>query len=66
MTTTEEIESAVARLSPEELQRFRTWFDEFDAESWDRQFDRDVEAGKLDHLADQAVSHFKNGRCTKL
>ena len=66
MSTAEEIESAVSGLSPEELSRFRTWFDQFDAESWDRQFEEDVAAGRLDRLADQAIEDYRAGRCTEL
>ena len=66
MTTTGEIEAAVADLSAAELARFRAWFDKFDAQAWDKQFEEDVRAGKLDKLADQAVKEFKAGRCTEL
>ncbi|MHC4176905.1 MAG: hypothetical protein ACYSWU_05330 [Planctomycetota bacterium] len=66
MTTVKEIESAIARLSREELARFRAWFEEFEAESWDRQIEEDVQAGKLDKLADQAIERFQAGRCTEL
>jgi hypothetical protein len=66
MSTTEEIESAVSGLSPEELSRFRTWFDQFDAASWDRQIEEDVAAGRLDRLADQAIEDYRAGRCTEL
>ncbi len=51
MHTVREIELAVSRLSPEQLASFRDWFDEFDAMS-----------GKLDGLADQAISDFRAGR----
>ena len=50
----QELEAAVSRLSSEELVAFRKWFIEFDAEAWDRQFERDVAAGKLDRVAEQA------------
>ncbi len=66
MTTVKEIESAVTRLSQEELHRFRAWFDQFEAELWDRQIEEDIRAGKLDGLADQAISEFRAGRCTEL
>jgi hypothetical protein len=62
MGATEEIQSAVSNLSPEELSRFRAWFAQFDAESWDRQFEEDVEAGRLEGLADQAIQDFRAGR----
>ncbi|NEQ38722.1 MAG: hypothetical protein F6K40_21600 [Okeania sp. SIO3I5] len=62
----EEIERAVSQLSPEELAVFRAWFAEFDAEAWDRQFETDVAAGKLDTLAEEALQDLKEGRCTDL
>lgn len=66
MSTTEEIQSAVAGLPPTELSRFRTWFEEFDAMAWDAQWEQDVAAGKLDRLADQAIQDFRAGRCREL
>jgi putative hemolysin len=64
--TIHEIEQAVRELSPKELARFRQWFDEFDAQIWDEQFERDVNSGKLDKLADQAVSDFRAGKAKEL
>ncbi|MFL5385498.1 MAG: hypothetical protein ACJ8GN_23495 [Longimicrobiaceae bacterium] len=51
-----EIERAVSELTPEELSRFRAWFLDFDARNWDEQFEADVAAGRLRHLADEAAS----------
>jgi hypothetical protein len=61
-----EIENAVRQLSPEELTRFRRWFAEFDADQWDRQIEADAKSGKLDKLADEALKHLDQGRCTEL
>ena len=66
MTTIKEIESAVAHLPLQELARFRAWFDEFVAQAWDKQIEEDVQAGKLDELADQALKDHQAGRCTEL
>jgi hypothetical protein len=66
MTTLNEIERAVSQLSPEELAVFRTWFAEFDAAVWDQQLEKDVAAGRLDALAQKAVQHLREGRCTEL
>ena len=66
MTTVKEIESAVRELSRQELHAFRNWFDEFDAEAWDRQLEEDVAAGRLDNLADEALADLKAGLCTEL
>ena len=66
MTTVKEIASAIAHLPPKELARFRAWFDEFDAQAWDKKIEEDVQAGKLDEVADQAIEDHQAGRCTEL
>lgn len=66
MTNIQEIETAVRQLSRDELAAFRTWFQEFDAEAWDRQFEEDVAAGRLDHLAEEALRDLREGQCTEL
>jgi len=66
MNNLPEIERAVSQLSPEELSAFRDWFAEFDAEIWDRQFEEDVAAGRLNQLAEKALQHLQEGRCTDL
>ena len=66
MSTVQEIESAVSKLSPNELSAFRSWFTDFDAEAWDKQFEEDVRAGRLDSLADEALGDLRSGRCTEL
>ncbi len=66
MSTIQEIIEAVGRLSPEDLVAFRTWFAEFDADVWDRQFEEDVAAGRLDQLADDALQDLRKGRYTDL
>ncbi len=66
MDNLREIEQAIRQLSVEELADFRAWFAEFDAERWDRQFEEDVAAGRLDSLAQRALQHLREGRCTDL
>ncbi|MEE8523064.1 MAG: hypothetical protein V3T72_03960 [Thermoanaerobaculia bacterium] len=61
MTRIEEIETAVAALSPNDLAQFRDWFAEFEAAAWDEQFERDVRTGKLDKLADEALASRAGG-----
>ena len=60
------IEHQVEALSPDELASFREWFAAFDAEAWDRQFEADVAAGKLDTLAENALKAHVLGTTTKL
>ena len=64
--TVKELQAAVSRLSSQELARFREWFEEFEAKMWDEQFEKDVRSGKLDHLADQAISDLRAGNCLEL
>ena len=62
--TVKEIEEAVSNLRPDELAAFRAWFAEFDAAAWDQQIERDIAAGRLDRLADEALEDLRQGRCT--
>jgi hypothetical protein len=66
MTKVERIEIEVRGLSAKELAAFREWFAEFDAAEWDQQLERDAAAGKLDSLADAALSDHRAGRSRKL
>jgi hypothetical protein len=66
MSPVEAIERQIAQLSPEELARLREWFANFDAAVWDRQLEADVQAGKLDSLAERALHAHAAGRSTKL
>ncbi len=50
-STIKDIETAVRKLSRDELSAFRAWFLEFDAEAWDRQFEQDVRAGTLGRIS---------------
>jgi hypothetical protein len=66
MSTVKDIEVAVRKLTEKELSSFALWFAEFDAEAWDKQFEQDVTAGRLDKLADEALNDLREGRCTNL
>jgi hypothetical protein len=64
MSTLEEIEDAVGRLSSKELAAFQAWFAQLDAAAWDRHIKEDVAAGRLDALAGAALNDLREGRCT--
>jgi hypothetical protein len=66
MSTVSEIENAVQKLSQSDLKAFRDWFLGFDAAAWDKQFEEDAAAGRLDALADEAIRDLRDGRCTNL
>ena len=55
MPTVEEMQQAILSLSEADYARFRKWFFELDWERWDREFEADVEAGRLDFLAAKAL-----------
>ena len=66
MSKIENLEKQIQQLSPEELVEFRRWYADFDAELWDRQFESDARAGKLDALAEKALRAHTAGQSTKL
>jgi len=66
MSKIELIEQQIAKLSTKELAAFRRWYATFDAEVWDRQFEADVKAGKLDALGEKALRAHTGGQSKKL
>jgi hypothetical protein len=66
MTSVEDIEKAVANLSPRELGRFRAWFEEFQAGRFDAVIERDAKGGKLDRLAEEAIAEYRRGDAREL
>lgn len=66
MTKVEELERKVQKLGHSELASFRQWFREFDSDEWDRQIEQDVQAGKLDKLAEKSIAAHHAGRSKEL
>ena len=66
MILAQQIAKEVAGLPKAQLKEFRAWFEEFDASEWDKQFEEDVASGKLDDIANRAVSDFKKEKFKKL
>lgn len=60
----QELETAIASLSPAELSAFSAWFEEFLAEAWDRRIEEDIREGRLDEACRKADEDFEAGRCT--
>ena len=60
----EELQSAIAQLPPEELNRFSQWFEDFLADQWDRRIEADILAGRLDAAARRADEQFDAGHHT--
>jgi len=66
MTTVEDIEKAIEKLPPRELDRLRAWFEEFQADRFDDKVARDADASKLDGVAEDAMADFRKGRAREL
>ena len=66
MTEVEQIESRIKNLPPADLAKLRTWFDEFDAQAWDRQIEADSAAGNLDALMEESMNEHKAGKSRPL
>ena len=62
----EDLESAISRLSAEDLTRFSAWFEQFMEDRWDRQIEEDIKTGRLDAAGKRADEDFETGRCTPL
>ena len=50
MSSVQEIESAISKLSRHDLTELESWFAEFTADAWDRQIADDARSGKLNEL----------------
>ncbi len=66
MNTVQEIEKAITQLPKDDLAALREWFEEFEAKIWDNQFEEDVQSGKLEKLANKAITDFRAGKCKEL
>ena len=66
MTKLEQIEKSVAELSEEELKAFAKWFEELQADLWDRQIEADAKAGRLDKLVAEAKAEIAAGKTRPL
>jgi hypothetical protein len=60
------IKEAITSLPSDEFTALRHWLNELDAEIWDREFEEDVKAGRLDELGDKAERDFHEGKCYDL
>ena len=58
----EKIEHLIEALTAQELAEFRRWYREFDAEAWDRQIQDDIQANKLDVVAEEAIKEYRAGK----
>ena len=62
----QEIEAAITRLPAPEMVQFTAWFEQYQADLWDRQIEADALAGRLDALGQEADQEFEAGRTAML
>ena len=62
MTTVKEIEAAIGELPRDEFFELIAWIREQFEDAWDRQIEDDVKAGRLDHLAREALAEYNSGQ----
>ena len=55
MATIKELQQAILKLPEEDCAELLRWLLELDWERWDRELDEDIQAGKLDALAAEAL-----------
>ena len=66
MTTVKEIENAIVNLPRHELAEFAAWFEEHQAQIWDRQIENDSLSGHFRHLIEQAKAEHDAGKSRPL
>jgi hypothetical protein len=59
VSTVQEIETAIAKLTDKELAELRAFI-------WDRDIERDAASGRLDYLANEAIEEFRDGKTRPL
>jgi len=65
MFKVDRIRDEILDLSLEELAEFKSWFQLFDATSWDEELVRDSASGKLEMHATEAIAEQQAGRSRK-
>ncbi len=66
LETVEEIENAIVLLPKNQLLKFQTWYDNFNADNWDKQIESDINKGSLDSLANSAIAEHLAGKSKKI
>jgi hypothetical protein len=66
MTTVQDIERAIRKLSHEELAQLKQRIADYEWEQWDKQLEKDIKAGRLDALAQEALQELREGKTTEL
>ncbi len=62
MSTVDEIKQAIERLPKEEFWHLSSWVIQRHENEWDRQLERDIQAGRLDRFAQEALQEQREGK----
>lgn len=67
MNTVKGIETAIEKLTPQECEELRQWFEQYNrSQSVDEQLQAELEAGRLDDRINRALADHKTGRTQPL
>ncbi len=61
-----EIKTEITQLPEAELADLARWFEEFQADAWDRQMERDVQAGRFEAIFKRVDEQAEAGQCKPL
>ena len=61
-----EINTIISQLPPPELAEFSQWFEELQADAWDRQIERDALSGRFDAIFQRVDEQAASGQCRPL
>ena len=66
MSEVEQIESAILLLPAQEFRQIAAWIAELEQSRWDEQLERDIVAGRMEHLAAEANADYQAGRTREI
>lgn len=66
LNTVQEIERAIAELTPQQLGELYAWLDQYDPQPIDARLQNDLAAGRLDNAIARALDDEKHGRTKPL
>ncbi len=61
-----EIKTIISQLPPPEQAELAEWFEELQADAWDRQIAADVKAGRFDAVFQRVDEQVESGQCRPL
>lgn len=61
-----EIKTIITQLPEPDLAELAQWIEEFQADAWDRQIERDVKAGRFETIFKQIDEQAEAGQCRPL